>query len=54
MESITAKGIMSKMGVALLAMAVALLAMAAFDGRNSIQYEIRGYQDLYNSLRVPP
>ena len=50
MESIAAKGIMAEMGVALLAMAVALVAMAAFDGRKRIQYEIRGYQDLSNSL----
>ena len=36
---------MPEMGVALLAMAV-----EAFDGRNRIQYEIRGYQGLYKRL----
>ena len=40
---------MSEMGVALLAMAV-----EAFDGRNRIQYEIRGYQGLYNRLPMTP
>ena len=54
MESITAQGIMEEMAVAQVAMAVALLAIAAFDGRNRIQYEIRSYQDLCSSLPMTP